>query len=72
MNSAASLLSFSTPTHIEDFGNYNIGYGRSKTAFVQSLADHQKSDSSTGSKLRNSFRTWRGLQFLRLSFFLFD
>jgi hypothetical protein len=61
MDYAASLLNFSTPTHIDDFGNYNNGYDRSKTAFVQSLADHQKSYSLTCSKLENNFKTWRGL-----------
>jgi hypothetical protein len=36
MDSIAHLLSLSMPTHRRDFGNYNNGYGHSKTALVRS------------------------------------
>jgi hypothetical protein len=47
MDSAANLLSFSTPTHALNFDNHSDGYGHLKTALVRSLADHWKSVSST-------------------------
>jgi hypothetical protein len=47
----ASLLSFSTPTHIHNFDNHSKGYDRLKTANMWSSADCRKSNSSTVSIL---------------------
>jgi hypothetical protein len=48
MDSIASLLNFSMPTHTHDFGNHGDGFGHSKTSLIRSLADRRKSDSSMG------------------------
>jgi hypothetical protein len=47
-DSADNFLSFPMPTHTNDFGNHNDGYGHLKTAFARSSADSQKSQSSIG------------------------
>jgi hypothetical protein len=56
MDSAAKLLSFSTPTHTHDFNNHRNGYDRSKTALVQSVSGSPKIGFFDGLKLGNSFR----------------
>jgi hypothetical protein len=53
---AASLLSFSTPTHTHDFDNHSNGYGCLKYSARAELADCRKSDSLTASKLGFDFR----------------
>jgi hypothetical protein len=46
MDFAASLLSFSTPTHIHDFDNHSNDYGCLKDNARAELADYQKTASS--------------------------
>jgi hypothetical protein len=46
MDFAASLLSFSTPTHIHDFDNHSNDYGCLKDNARAELADYQKTTSS--------------------------
>jgi hypothetical protein len=72
MDLVVNLLGFSTPTHTHNFDSHSNSYDRSKTADVRSSVDCRKSGSSTGSKLGNSFETWRGLRFLILPYFLID
>jgi hypothetical protein len=55
-DSIGHLLILLAPTQSHDFTNHSNHYGYLSTAHMWSLADRQKSDSSTVSKLGFDFR----------------